>query len=272
MHVLVTWDSKRGGTEGIARCRALLVALCLFAGLTAIWGGVELVWYRDGSFMRLPLSLLEHSPFRDFLVPGLLLAGVVGGINTLAGVLLLLRHPRANAEAMVSGALLAMWIVIEVLIIRHVHWLHAVYLALGVAIGVIAAAREGHEGTLGMTTRAVVLVGAHAFVGWALCRAIMAALLAATPIGTALVIHALAAPVVFGFVSASYFRRAGAWAPLRAAILFAVLAALFDLVIVACFVERSLAMFQSFLGSWLPLLLIFAVTWATGTRRGPAIH
>jgi hypothetical protein len=30
---------------------------------------------------------------------------------------------------MVSGPILAMWVVIEVLLIRHVHWLHGVYLA-----------------------------------------------------------------------------------------------------------------------------------------------
>jgi menaquinone-dependent protoporphyrinogen oxidase len=98
--------------------RELLAALSLLAGLTAIWGGAELVLSPDGSLMRLPLSLLEHSPFHDFRVPGLLLAIFVGGINTLAGMLVVRRHPRANAEAMVSGPILATWIVIEVLLIR----------------------------------------------------------------------------------------------------------------------------------------------------------
>jgi hypothetical protein len=224
--------------------------------------------------MRLPLSLLEHSPFHDFLIPGLLLAGFVGGINTLAGVLLLRRHPHANAEALASGAVLAMWIVVEVLIIRHVHWLHGVYLTLGLAIGGVAAARERRAGTLGTTTRALTLVLAHASVGWALCGAMMAALLSVAPLGTALFVHALAAPLVFAIVSASYFRRREAWAPLRTSVTFVVLIALFDLVIVASFVQHSLAMFQSFVGSWLPLLLIFAATWATGTlrRHGSVVH
>jgi hypothetical protein len=245
--------------------RVLLATLCLFAGLTAIWGGVELVWSPDGALVGLPLALLDHTPFHDFLMPGLLLAGFVGGINTLAGVLVLRRHPRAYAEAMVSGATLATWIVIEVLVIRHVHWLHGAYLTLGIAIAAIAAACEARVGLLGRTTREVLLVLGHAFVGWALCAGIMAVLLLAAPLGVALFVHALAAPLVFASVSASYFGRRGAWAPLRTAIVFAVLVALFDLVIVASFIERSLAMFQSFAGSWLPLLLIFATTWATGT-------
>ncbi len=50
MRVLVTWGSKRGGTEGIARTepvRGLLATLCLFAGLTAIAGGAALVGRPD---------------------------------------------------------------------------------------------------------------------------------------------------------------------------------------------------------------------------------
>jgi hypothetical protein len=135
--------------------RALLAALCLFAGLTSFLGGLGLVLDPDGSRTGLPLSLLEHSPFHDFLVPGLLLAGFVGGINTLAGVLVLRRHPRGDAEAIVSGAVLAVWIVIEVLLIRHVHWLHGTYLAIGLAIFGIGAAREERAGALANTKRAL---------------------------------------------------------------------------------------------------------------------
>lgn len=250
------------------RSRALLATLCLFAGLTAIWGGAELVYRPDGSLIDLPLALLAHTPFRDFLVPGLLLALVVGGINTLAGVLVLLRHPRADAEAIVSGSVLAGWIVIEVLLLRGVHWLHGVYLALGIAIVAVAARRARAAGTLAETERALGLAVGHAFVGWALCAAIMGALMATTSPPVAIAIHALAAPLVFVGVSASYFRRAGAWPPLRAALVLASIVALLDLVIVACFVMRSLVMFRSFAGTWLPLLLVAVAIFLTGTLRG----
>jgi hypothetical protein len=247
--------------------RHLLAALCLFAGLTAIWGGLELVFGRDGSPVRPPLSLLEHTPFRDFLVPGLLLTVFVGGINTLAGVLVVRRHSRADAEAMVSGAVLAAWIVIEVLLIRHVHWLHGVYLSVGLTILAIASTREQRAGELACTIRTLARVLVHSLVGWALCGATMAALLATASVGTALFVHALAAPAIFAGVSASYFRSSRAWAPLRTAIVFSVVVGLLDLVIVACFIQHSLVMFQSFVGSWLPLLLIFAATWMTGMLR-----
>jgi hypothetical protein len=241
--------------------------LCLFTGLTALWGGLELVWRPDGSLVGLPFSLLERTAFRDFLVPGLLLAGFVGGINALAGVLLLRRHPRADSEAMVSGAVLATWIIVEVLLIRHVHWLHGVYLTLGLAISGIAVLRERRTGELESTTRAVARLVSHVFVGWVAYRVTTVTLLATTSAGAALLVHALAAPLVFVGVAKSYFRSRYAWAPIRAAVLFAVLVGMFDLVVVANFIERSLATFQSFVGSWLPLCLIASTTWIVGTLR-----
>ncbi len=245
--------------------RVLLATLCLFAGLTALWGGAELVWRTDGSIIRLPISILKRTPFRDFLIPGLLLAGVVGVANTVAGVVALRRHVLANRAAFVSGGILVTWIVVEMLLLQGVHWLHAVCLLLGLATQITAVLCESRAGSLRTSMRYLARPALHALAGWALCGATMAALLATTTLTTALLLHAAAAPLIFAAVSVSYFRGSRASAPLPTAFAFAVFVAMLDLVIVACFVERSLAMFSSFTGSWLPLLLIFAATWTTGT-------
>ena len=52
-----------------------------------------------------------------------------------------------------------------------------------------------------MKLRKPVIVLAHAFVGWALCAAIMGIGLAMLPPQTALIIHAIAAPIFFKGVS-----------------------------------------------------------------------
>jgi menaquinone-dependent protoporphyrinogen oxidase len=110
----------------------------------------------------------------------------------------------------------------------------------------------------------VAWVAVHGVVGWALCALTMGVVLRLTSLPVALVLHALAAPVIFTFVARHYFRARGARDPLITASAFLGMVALFDLVIVAGFVQRSLAMFGSVLGSWLPLGLIFGATWATG--------
>jgi len=104
----------------------------------------------------------------------------------------------------------------------------------------------------------------HGVVGWAACAIAMGALLATVSLGAALWLHALAAPVIFAFVARSYFRARGAREPLSTSVTFAAVVALLDLVVVAGGLQHSLGMFKSVLGTWLPLALIVGATWATG--------
>jgi hypothetical protein len=105
---------------------------------------------------------------------------------------------------------------------------------------------------------------AHGVAGWAACAAIMAGLLAAGSAGMALAVHALAVPFVFVAVSRHYFRAPGARDPLPTAFAFTTIVALLDLGIVAGAFQRSLAMFASIPGVWLPFVLVFLTTWITG--------
>lgn len=104
----------------------------------------------------------------------------------------------------------------------------------------------------------------HAFVGWALCAVTMGTLLSMTTLWTAIVIHALATPVIFAWAARHYFLGRGARDALPTALAFTGIVALLDLIVVAGLVQHSLDMFRSFVGSWLPFALVFIVTWATG--------
>ena len=63
-----------------------LVVVSLFNALSAVGGGIGMV-VADG--LSMPKSLLANSPFTTFLLPGLILAVVVGGTQTMAAVRLL---------------------------------------------------------------------------------------------------------------------------------------------------------------------------------------
>lgn len=104
----------------------------------------------------------------------------------------------------------------------------------------------------------------HGLVGWALCGATMGALLAITSITTALVVHAVSAPVFFAATAWHYFRARGARDPLPTAVTWTAMVMLLDLVVVAGAIVQSLDMFKSLIGTWLPFALIFFSTWVTG--------
>ncbi len=116
-----------------------------------------------------------------------------------------------------------------------------------------------------MSLGKVLVILAHAFVGWFLCAATMGIGMAVTTLQTTLIIHAMGAPVFFASVSLLYFRRFHYTSPLLTAVIFVGFVMIVDFFVVALLINRSLAMFGSWLGTWLPFFLIFGSTLLTGT-------
>ena len=110
--------------------RLAIAGLCSFTGVTALIGGVPMVLAPDGG-ESMRLTMLEGSPFHSFLVPGLLLAGVVGLLNLIAGTLVLRRHAAGELAGVAAGVALTTWIVVQVLMLGPVHWLQALYAGIG---------------------------------------------------------------------------------------------------------------------------------------------
>ena len=111
----------------------------------------------------------------------------------------------------------------------------------------------------------VVILVVHAFVGWALCAATMGIGMALTSLQTALIVHAIGAPIFFAVISAVYFNRFHFTSPTQTALVFVGFVMVVDFFVVALLINKSLAMFGSFLGTWIPFALIFGSTLVTGT-------
>jgi hypothetical protein len=124
-----------------------------------------------------------------------------------------------------------------------------------------------------MGIRKLISVLVHAFVGWALCAATMGIGMATTSVHNALIIHAIGAPVFFTLVSLIYFRKSNCTTPWQTGIIFLGFVITVDFFVVALVINRSLEMFASLLGTWIPFALIFTSTFLTGllTVRSP-IH
>jgi len=128
------------------------------------------------------------------------------------------------------------------------------------------------ESEQAVNNRKIATILAHAFVGWALCGATMGIGMAVASLQNAVVVHAILAPVFFALVSLFYFRRFGYTAPLQTAGLFVAFVVVIDFFLVGLVINRSLEMFTSLLGTWIPFALIFASTYVTGmvVARAPS--
>ncbi|MCP4312146.1 MAG: hypothetical protein GY790_12845 [Bacteroidetes bacterium] len=109
-----------------------LGSLQAFIGLGALAGGFGLLIDPSGNALGVPLSFLEGSPFPDFLIPGIFLLAVNGVGSMIGAVLSFARRRYAQEIAIILGAILVSWIVIQVAIIRSFSWMHILYFILGV--------------------------------------------------------------------------------------------------------------------------------------------
>lgn len=104
----------------------------------------------------------------------------------------------------------------------------------------------------------------HAFVGWALCAATIGIGFAVTTLQNTLIAHAIGAPIYFAIVSQNYFKKFNYTAPLQTALLFLGFVVVVDFFVIGLVILRSLELFTSPLGTWIPFALIFASTYLSG--------
>ncbi|WP_310394214.1 hypothetical protein [Hymenobacter sp.] len=132
--------------------RNLLVALLGFLGVGALGGGGMLTVSPSGKLIGMPLSMLTHSPFADFLVPGLLLFTVLGVVPCLLVVALLKKPESTFADRLnvfqdmhwawtgsiyVAFALVG-WLQLQMTFLNAVSWLHTGYMLLALVILFVA--------------------------------------------------------------------------------------------------------------------------------------
>ena len=121
------------GSPLLRICGATLFVANLFVALTAIIGGITLALGID----KFPAEWLAGTPFRSYLIPGLILTVVVGGSAAVATIAALRRAAAGALTSALSGAILLGWLAGERLILpsaafpTQFSWLEAIYVAFG---------------------------------------------------------------------------------------------------------------------------------------------
>jgi hypothetical protein len=67
--------------------KAIKLILTAFVSLTAIGGGIALMIGIEDN--RFPLTWLDETPFTSYFIPGLILAGIVGGMHLFSFIQIL---------------------------------------------------------------------------------------------------------------------------------------------------------------------------------------
>lgn len=133
--------------------RNILVILLLFLGIGALGGGLGLIISPSGRLMGgLPLSVLQNSPFRDFLIPGIILFLVLGLSPCLIALALIRKPANRLAEyfnffkdmhwawsfSIYVAFALIIWIQVETVFVRGTSWLQTFYMLYAIPVIFVA--------------------------------------------------------------------------------------------------------------------------------------
>ena len=133
--------------------RNILVSLILFLGLSAIGGGGTLIISPSGTLLGgLPLSILQHSPFTNFLVPGIILFFILGFAPCLISIALIKKPKSEFAEkfnlftdmywawsySIYIAFALIIWIQVETIFVQSAGWLQTFYILYAIPIIFVA--------------------------------------------------------------------------------------------------------------------------------------
>jgi hypothetical protein len=130
----------------------LLIIFLGFLSIGAFFGGAAFIILPDGSLYKMPVESIANSPFKNFLIPGIILFTVFGifPVYVISGLIKKPESKILNSLNLISdyhfawtfavyiGIGLIIWINIQTLILNSVDILHTIYSSLGIIIICVA--------------------------------------------------------------------------------------------------------------------------------------
>ena len=114
--------------------KVISVFLLLFNGIGAFYGSFKFITDPSGASMGMSLLLLEHSPFTNYLIPGIILLIANGFLSFIVIALILHRVKVYPAAIMLEGCVLFAWISVQVIMLRTITGLHIVLWSVAVLL------------------------------------------------------------------------------------------------------------------------------------------
>lgn len=116
----------------------ICIILHIFVGIGALAGGFAAIINPYNPMGLDAAQALKFSPFKDFLIPGILLFTVIG-LGNLFAALAFLRNWRL--KPWISGffaSALVIWIAVQCIMLQTIVALHVIYFCIGAVQGLMA--------------------------------------------------------------------------------------------------------------------------------------
>jgi hypothetical protein len=119
------------------------IVLEWFVALSAISGGYA-VAASNGKGFDLSTDWISGI-FRSYLIPGIILAVVIGGTFVIAAIAETIKSSKAYEATATATLGLLIWFFAELYILKHTHWLQILYFGIGILILIFLLLRMKYE-------------------------------------------------------------------------------------------------------------------------------
>jgi len=106
--------------------------LQLLIGIGGIASGLMFIIAPDGSLMGFSTEVLIDAPFKDYLIPGILLLVIIGIGHIFAAILSFNKNRFSHFFDVVIGSAMAIWIIVQLAIIGYESFLQPLILTIAI--------------------------------------------------------------------------------------------------------------------------------------------
>ena len=116
-----------------------ITAICLlfFLSISALPGGAMFILAPDGSLLRMPIQQIEHTIFKNYLIPGLVLFFANGALSFLIAIAGMKKIKIFPSALMLQGVIVMIWIIVEIIVIKETQFLQLLYAVLGIVLTIL---------------------------------------------------------------------------------------------------------------------------------------
>lgn len=119
------------------------IVLEWFVAVSAIAGGC-MVASTNGKGFDLSADWLS-GVFSSYLIPGIILAVVIGGTQVIAAVAEMRQSSHAYEATATATIGMLIWFFVELYILKHTHWMQILYFSIGILTLIFLLLRMNYE-------------------------------------------------------------------------------------------------------------------------------
>ncbi len=109
------------------------VIVLIITGINALAAGFSMIVNPTGNDLGMSVeTVLQHSPFNSFLIPGLTLFTTIGVMSIVTALFFFKKWKNHDLLIIIQGVILFGWIFFQVIFLQQFNWMHATFGIVGI--------------------------------------------------------------------------------------------------------------------------------------------